>query len=68
MAPRGGERLDERVVSEGFAESKTLAQSLIRAGKVLVDDVPVDKPGTRIRSDASIRMRGVSRPLRVSWG
>ena len=61
MAPRGGERLDERVVSEGFAESKTLAQSLIRAGKVLVDDVPVDKPGTRIRSDASIRMRGVSR-------
>jgi 23S rRNA (cytidine1920-2'-O)/16S rRNA (cytidine1409-2'-O)-methyltransferase len=31
---------------------------LIRAGRVLVDDVPVDKPGTRIRPDAAVRVRG----------
>ena len=37
------------------------AQALIRAGRVLVDDVPVDKPGTRIRDEASIRVRGSER-------
>jgi 23S rRNA (cytidine1920-2'-O)/16S rRNA (cytidine1409-2'-O)-methyltransferase len=31
---------------------------LIRAGKVLVDDVPVDKPGTRVKAEASVRLRG----------
>jgi len=31
---------------------------LIRAGRVLVDDVPVDKPGTRVRDDAQVRVRG----------
>jgi 23S rRNA (cytidine1920-2'-O)/16S rRNA (cytidine1409-2'-O)-methyltransferase len=31
---------------------------LIRAGRVLVDDVPVDKPGTRIRPEAAVRLRG----------
>jgi len=28
---------------------------------VLVDDVPVDKPGTRVRPEASVRVRGGSR-------
>jgi len=31
---------------------------LIRAGKVLVDDVPVDKPGTRVKAGAAVRLRG----------
>ena len=31
---------------------------MIRAGRVLVDDVPVDKPGTRIRPEAAVRVRG----------
>lgn len=30
------------------------------AGQVLVDDVPVDKPGTRVRDDAALRLRGVA--------
>ena len=34
--PRG-ERLDERVVREGLADSRSAAQALILAGKVLVD-------------------------------
>jgi 23S rRNA (cytidine1920-2'-O)/16S rRNA (cytidine1409-2'-O)-methyltransferase len=37
------------------------AQALIRAGKVLVDDVPVDKPGTRVREEAAVRVRGADR-------
>jgi 23S rRNA (cytidine1920-2'-O)/16S rRNA (cytidine1409-2'-O)-methyltransferase len=55
------ERLDERLVREGLAESRTRAQALIRTGRVLVDDVPVEKPGTRVRSDARVRLRGEDR-------
>ena len=40
------------------AESRTRAQALIRAGRVLVDDVPSDKPGTRVRESAAVRVRG----------
>lgn len=43
---------------EGLADSRTRAQALIRAGRVLVDDTPVDKPGTSVRSDAALRVRG----------
>ena len=31
------------------------------AGQVLVDDVPIDKPGTRVRDDAVLRLRVVAR-------
>jgi len=49
------------VVALGLAESRTRAQALIRAGRVLVDDVPLDKPGTQIRESASVRVRGDER-------
>ncbi len=42
-------RLDELVVARGLADSRTQAQALILAGRVLVDDTPIDKPGTRVR-------------------
>jgi 23S rRNA (cytidine1920-2'-O)/16S rRNA (cytidine1409-2'-O)-methyltransferase len=48
-------------VDEGLTDSRARAQALIRAGRVLVDDVPVDKPGTRIAADATLRLRGGSR-------
>ncbi|MCP3984932.1 MAG: TlyA family RNA methyltransferase [bacterium] len=54
-------RLDERVLQDGLAPSRSVAQGLIRAGRVLVDDAPVDKPGTRIRPDAVLRVRGAAR-------
>jgi len=57
----GPERLDQRLVSEGLAETRSRAEALIRAGRVLVDDAPVDKPGTRVAADATIRMRGDER-------
>jgi 23S rRNA (cytidine1920-2'-O)/16S rRNA (cytidine1409-2'-O)-methyltransferase len=62
-----GARLDERVVRDGLAATRTRAQALIRSGRVLVDDVPVEKPGTRVRDEASLRVRGEERAF-VSRG
>ena len=61
MARAPATRLDERLVALGLAESRTRAQALIRTGRVLVDDVPVDKPGTRVREDVPLRVRGEDR-------
>jgi 23S rRNA (cytidine1920-2'-O)/16S rRNA (cytidine1409-2'-O)-methyltransferase len=49
------------MVALGLADSRTRAQALIRAGRVLVDDAPVDKPGTRVADDAAVRVRGETR-------
>ncbi len=54
-------------MGEGLAASRTKAQALIRAAQVLVDDVPIDKPGTKVAEDAVIRLRGVASPF-VSRG
>jgi 23S rRNA (cytidine1920-2'-O)/16S rRNA (cytidine1409-2'-O)-methyltransferase len=48
-------------VALGLADSRTRAQALIRAGRVLVDDVPLDKPGTRVDDAARVRLRGEAR-------
>jgi len=53
-----GERLDVLVLEQGFAETRQRAQALIRAGKILVNDMVVDKPGTRIKAGALLRMKG----------
>jgi 23S rRNA (cytidine1920-2'-O)/16S rRNA (cytidine1409-2'-O)-methyltransferase len=55
------QRLDERLVAEGLAPTRSQAESLIRAGRVLVDDDPVDKPGTRVRAESRVRLRGATR-------
>ncbi len=49
------------MVAEGLADSRSRGQALIRAGRILVDDVPVDKPGTRVPSEAQLRLRGAER-------
>ena len=46
---------------EGLAPTRTRAQALIRSGQVLVDDVPVDKPGTPIRAASVLRVRQAAR-------
>lgn len=61
MAAAPRPRLDERLVALGLAETRTRAQALIRAGRVLVDDAPVDKPGTRVREASAVRVRGTER-------
>jgi 23S rRNA (cytidine1920-2'-O)/16S rRNA (cytidine1409-2'-O)-methyltransferase len=61
MSRVGRQRLDERLLADGLTETRSRAQSLIRAGRVLVDDTPVDKPGTSVRADARIRLREPAR-------
>jgi 23S rRNA (cytidine1920-2'-O)/16S rRNA (cytidine1409-2'-O)-methyltransferase len=61
------QRLDQLVYSRGLAESRSRAQALILAGRVVVDDHRVDKPGTRVDSDAEIRIKGADHPY-VSRG
>ena len=51
-------RLDRVMVSRALAASRERAQALILAGRVLVDEQRVDKPGTAIRVDAAIRLLG----------
>lgn len=62
-----GKRLDERVVEAGLAETRSRAKALIMTGSVLVDDVPVDKPGAVVKADAAIRIKGEFRAF-VSRG
>jgi 23S rRNA (cytidine1920-2'-O)/16S rRNA (cytidine1409-2'-O)-methyltransferase len=51
-------RLDKILVEQGFAPSRERAQALILAGKVLVQEQRIDKPGTAIPADATIRILG----------
>lgn len=54
-------RLDELVLARGLADTRSKAQALILAGRVLVNDAPLDKPGTRVAADATLRLRGEPR-------
>ncbi|MEI9979490.1 MAG: TlyA family RNA methyltransferase [Edaphobacter sp.] len=51
-------RLDKLLVDHGHAASRERAQALILAGRVLVDEQRIDKPGTSIPSTAAIRLLG----------
>jgi 23S rRNA (cytidine1920-2'-O)/16S rRNA (cytidine1409-2'-O)-methyltransferase len=51
-------RLDKLLVDRSLAASRERAQALILAGRVLVDDQRVDKPGTSVADDVVIRMLG----------
>lgn len=56
MAPK--KRLDQIIVEKGLAQSRQKGQALIMAGQILVDDQPVDKPGTLVSSQAHITVKG----------
>jgi 23S rRNA (cytidine1920-2'-O)/16S rRNA (cytidine1409-2'-O)-methyltransferase len=51
-------RLDKLLVDQGHAASRERAQALILAGRVLVDEQRVDKPGTAVQAEAAIRLLG----------
>lgn len=51
-------RLDKLLVDRGLAASRERAQSMILAGKVLVNDQKFDKAGAQIADDAAIRLLG----------
>lgn len=46
------------LVEQGHAASRERAQALILAGRVLVNEQRVDKPGTAVANDSVIRMLG----------
>ncbi len=60
-------RIDVLLVEQGLAPSRERAQSLILAGKVLVDDVPATKAGQLFGDEARVRVRGEDHPY-VSRG
>lgn len=51
-------RLDKLLVDQGHAASRERAQAMILAGRVLVDEQRIDKPGTSVRADVVIRLLG----------
>lgn len=51
-------RLDKLLVERGLVASRERAQAMILAGRVLVNEQKVDKPGTSFDSDVSVRLMG----------
>ncbi len=54
----GKTRLDQLLVERGLAASRERARSLILAGRVLVREQKIEKPGTSIPVDAPVRLLG----------
>ncbi len=67
MASPAKTRLDLLLVERGLAASRERARALILAGRVLVREQKIDKPGTAIAADAPIRLLGQDQPY-VSRG
>ena len=51
-------RLDKLLVERGHVTSRERAQALILAGRVLVAEQKVDKPGAPVAADATLRLLG----------
>ena len=60
------QRLDKLLVSLDLCDSRALAQRLIRAGKVKVNQEIIDKPGTEVKTTAQIEVK--EQPPYVSRG
>ena len=60
-------RIDKLLVERGLAPSRERAQAMILAGRVLVKEQKVEKAGTAVETDASIRLLGED-PRYVSRG
>ena len=66
MTKAGKQRLDALLVERALCESRALAQRLIRAGEVKVNQQLVDKPGTLVAIEAEIVV--AEKPPYVSRG
>jgi 23S rRNA (cytidine1920-2'-O)/16S rRNA (cytidine1409-2'-O)-methyltransferase len=60
-------RLDLILVTKGLVKSRQRAQAMIMAGKVLVNDRPVDKSGFHVSPDDTVELKGTDIPY-VSRG
>jgi len=61
------QRLDIVLFDKGIAESRQKARALIMAGRILVNNSPVEKPGTKVSIDDDIKIKGKNIPF-VSRG
>ena len=52
------ERLDKLLLAHGLAPSRERAQALILAGRVLVNQQKVEKPGAAVEQTAILRVLG----------
>jgi 23S rRNA (cytidine1920-2'-O)/16S rRNA (cytidine1409-2'-O)-methyltransferase len=52
------DRLDKLLLARGLAPSRERAQALILAGRVLVNEQKVEKPGASVEDDAQFRVLG----------
>ena len=60
-------RLDRILVEKGFAATRQRAKAIIMAGKVLANNLPVDKPGAFFEKNVEIYLKGKDIPY-VSRG
>ncbi|HBT98381.1 MAG TPA: TlyA family rRNA (cytidine-2'-O)-methyltransferase, partial [Sulfurihydrogenibium sp.] len=51
------ERIDKLLVDKGLVESREKAQALIMSGVVFVNNQKIDKPGTKVPTDANIYIK-----------
>jgi 23S rRNA (cytidine1920-2'-O)/16S rRNA (cytidine1409-2'-O)-methyltransferase len=51
-------RLDKLVVARGLTSTRERAQALILAGRILVNEQKIDKPGATVADDAQLRLLG----------
>jgi 23S rRNA (cytidine1920-2'-O)/16S rRNA (cytidine1409-2'-O)-methyltransferase len=65
--PTKKQRLDLALVEKGLVSTRQRAQSLILSGKVLVNDIPVDKPGAPVIPQDTLKLKGTPMPF-VSRG
>jgi 23S rRNA (cytidine1920-2'-O)/16S rRNA (cytidine1409-2'-O)-methyltransferase len=61
MRKRSYIRLDALLVNRGLADALSLAQAMVMAGEVIVNEQRVDKPGSKVPSDAMIRLKDEGR-------
>jgi 23S rRNA (cytidine1920-2'-O)/16S rRNA (cytidine1409-2'-O)-methyltransferase len=67
MAAPKKTRLDLLLVERNLVPSRERARALILAGRVLVQEQKIDKPGAAVTEDAALRLLGVEQPY-VSRG
>ena len=67
MGGNGKTRIDVLLVERNLVASRERARALIIAGRVLVNEQKVDKPGAQVAADANVRLLGEDMPY-VSRG